>query len=171
MDLITAAATEIKGFEGSYSVTKNGVVYSLPRKHSPKLTVMNPVDNMKAGYLRVKLCRNGDDDLYYIHRLVAETYIPNPENKPMVNHIDGNKTNNRVENLEWVTRIENYIHAFEHGLYPRNRIHPSNKKEVYDLVKEGVPVKVVAERYGLKPGGVRSLVYRYKEAEALSLAA
>jgi HNH endonuclease/NUMOD4 motif len=164
MELITAAAKTIPGFEGLYSVTKNGVVYSLPRK-GRKLKILKAVDNMKAGYLRVKLSGNCKPKLYYIHQLVAMAYIPNPGNKPMVNHIDGVKTNNRLENLEWVTAQENHDHAFELGLYPEQKIRSSQKKEVYDLVQQGVPIRVVAERYGMKRGGVRSLVRRYKEAE------
>ncbi|QWV94881.1 HNH endonuclease [Geomonas oryzisoli] len=165
MELISDAAKEIPGFEGLYAVTRNGVVYSLPRRGVKKLKIMKHVKNMKADYIRVKLSCNGEDDLYYVHRLVAETYIPNPECKPMVNHIDGDKTNNRIENLEWVTRLENQIHAFETGLYPNCKIHPLKKNEVYDLVKSGMPIKDVAERYGMTPGGVRSLVRRYRPEE------
>jgi hypothetical protein len=171
MELITDVAVAVPNYEGLYSVTKNGVVFSLPRATSKKFNIMNPVDNMKAGYLRVVLCKEGSTKLWYIHRLVALAYIPNPENKSMVNHKNGNKRDNRLANLEWVTGAENYTHAFENGLYPRNKIHPTKKKEVYDLVKEGVPVKTVAEMYGMKPGGVRSLVYRYEEVEELPLAA
>ena len=171
MESITDVSVPVPGYEGLYAVTKNGVVFSLPRKTSKKLNIMNPVDNMIAGYLRVVLTKEGSSKLWYIHRFVALAYIQNPDNKPMVNHKNGNKRDNRVENLEWVTCMENHTHAIEHGLYPNSKIHPSKKKEVYNLVKEGVPVKVVAERYGMKPGGVRSLVYRYLEAEALPLAA
>jgi hypothetical protein len=165
MESITNAARPIPGYEGLYSVTKNGVIYSLPRKTSKKLNIMNPVDNMKAGYLRVVLTKDGSSKLWYIHRLVALAYIPNPENKKMVNHKNGNKRDNRLVNLEWVTCMENHTHAIEHGLYPNSKIHPSKKKEVYDLVKDRVPVIVVAERYGMRPGGVRSLVRRYEESE------
>lgn len=161
---ITDGAKRINGYEG-YAVTRNGVVYSLPRKRVKKLRIKKAVANMKVDYLRVSLCKNGKDELIYIHRLVAEAYIPNPENKPMVNHINGIKSDNRVENLEWVTDQENRTHAFEHGLLPHQKIHPKEKKEVYDMVKSGVPVKVVAERYGVKPGAVYSLVRRYKPEE------
>jgi len=126
---------------------------------------MKQIANMKAEYLRVTLCKDGNSELVYVHRLVAEAYIPNPENKPMVNHIDGNKQNNNVGNLEWVTGYENRLHAFELGLYPNQKIHPTRKKEVYDLVKQGEPISKVAEKYGMKPGGIRSLVRRYREPE------
>ena len=70
----------------------------------------------KNGYAYVNLRRDGQTVRYYIHRLVAEAFILNPENKPAVNHINGDKLDNRVENLKWVTYQENSIHAFEHGL-------------------------------------------------------
>lgn len=68
------------------------------------------------GYYQVNLWINGKYKHYQVHRLVAEAFIPNPENKPQVNHIDGNKLNNDISNLEWVTRSENMKHAFKNGL-------------------------------------------------------
>jgi hypothetical protein len=172
MILITDAAKDIPGFEGLYSITKFGVIYSLPRKGSPKLKFMKPVDNMESGYLRAKLSSKSIEKpkLFYIHQLVATTYIQNPENKPMVNHIDGDKTNNRVENLEWVTAQENHDHAFTIGLYPNQKLHSSQKQEVFELVQNGTPKKQVAEIYGMRLGGVSSLVRRYKK-KLLQLAA
>lgn len=69
----------------------------------------------KRGYVRVSL-NNGKANTCLVHRLVAEAFIPNPENKPEVNHIDGNKQNNCISNLEWVTRGENVRHSIETGL-------------------------------------------------------
>lgn len=68
------------------------------------------------GYLYVNLRIDMQTIRYYIHRLVAETYIPNPYDKRVVNHIDGDKLNNSVDNLEWVTDQENSIHAYRNGL-------------------------------------------------------
>lgn len=69
-------------------------------------------DKNGAGYIRVNLFSNGKKKRCFIHRLVAEAFIPNPENKPQVNHKDGNKQNNNLENLEWVNASENMIHSY-----------------------------------------------------------
>lgn len=95
----------VKGFEGVYEVTSGGLVISI-RKH---MLLKPKID--RYGYPVVTLfCRN-HPRYVPIHRLVAEVFIPNPENKPAVNHIDENKLNNSVGNLEWVTVKENDNHG------------------------------------------------------------
>lgn len=71
------------------------------------------------GYKQASVMVNGKRYVRYIHRLVAECFIPNPNNYPQVNHLDGNKANNRVENLEWCSATENHLHAYRTGLKPR----------------------------------------------------
>ena len=71
------------------------------------------------GYLYVNLCKGGKPKNFFVHRLVALCFIPNPENKPEINHIDGHPLNNHVSNLEWCTRSENVQHAFDTGLMPQ----------------------------------------------------
>ena len=96
----------IPNFE-NYSVTMSGRVINNTTKKCKK-----PSDNHSGkGYLYVDLYNNGKRKRFYIHRLVAELYIQNPENKPYVNHKDGNPRNNCVENLEWCTPLENVEHA------------------------------------------------------------
>ena len=92
---------DIKGYEGKYAITSCGKVWSyLSEKFlSPRIT--------KCGYYEVALCNNGKAKTFRIHRLVAEAYIDNPENKQEVNHKDENKLNNCINNLEWSTPKEN----------------------------------------------------------------
>lgn len=109
-------AKDIKGYEGLYSICPNGDVYSYPNKsnHKSKKKIKGFV--MDNGYVYVYLYKNSERKIYKVHRLVAETFLPNPENKPQVNHKNGIKTDNRLENLEWNTQSENQKHSFKIGL-------------------------------------------------------
>lgn len=100
----------IKGYEGLYEVSNLGHVKSVKNN-----IILKSSKNHK-GYPFVVLYRNGKSKNDRIHRLVAETFIPNHENKPQVNHIDCDKSNNQVNNLEWCDNSENQRHAFRHGL-------------------------------------------------------
>lgn len=98
----------IDGFE-DYEISNYGRIKSYRKKNK---TIFLKQATNSNGYQFVDLYRNTGHKLFRIHRLVAEYFIPNPENKSEVNHIDGNKRNNCVENLEWCTRSENTIHSF-----------------------------------------------------------
>lgn len=114
---------DIPGFEGRYQVSTLGNVKSLPRRvnnHTGTLMVKEKIIRQRhdlKGYMRVDLVDNQGKRKYLgVHRLVAMAFIPNPENKPQINHVDGRKDNNVLDNLEWVTNAENQKHAYRTGL-------------------------------------------------------
>lgn len=107
---------DVPGYEGLYQVSNIGNVRSLKWNHSNQTRLLTPFNN--GGYARIGFRQNGILKNYLVHVLVAKAFIPNPHNKPSVNHIDGNKLNNTVQNLEWVTYSENTRHAIAHNLRP-----------------------------------------------------
>lgn len=105
----------IKGYEGLYEVSNLGRVKSLKRfYHTREQILKNKLT--ENGYYRTELSKNGKRKLIGTHRIVAQTFIPNDMNKEEVNHKDGNKLNNCVDNLEWCSHSENTIHAYKLGL-------------------------------------------------------
>lgn len=105
----------IKGYENLYSVSSGGKVYSYKERRYLK------PDYTFKGYLRVDLYNRTIRKHKRLHRLVAEAFIPNPCNYPQVNHLDGDKNNNTVSNLEWCTNLENNRHARKLGLYNKKK--------------------------------------------------
>lgn len=101
---------ELKSIGNDYSVSRTGEVYSHKRHKYIKQRV-GP-----KGYMMVNLSINGTCKTFTVHRLVADAWIPNSDSLPQVNHIDGDKTNNSVDNLEWCTASHNVIHAINTGL-------------------------------------------------------
>lgn len=110
----------IKGFE-NYEVSNYGRIKSLNYNKTGKPGILTPIPQ-SSGYVIVNLCKNGKQDIEYVHRLVAQTFISNPNNLPEVNHIDEDKSNNNANNLEWCTREYN----MNYGTV-RERMRKSNK--------------------------------------------
>lgn len=97
---------DIKGYEGHYQISNKGRVKSLKHNHTKKGKILIPFKS-NNNYLSINLYKNNKLKTYLIHRLVAEAFLPNPDNLPVVNHKDENKLNNNVENLEWCTYYYN----------------------------------------------------------------
>jgi hypothetical protein len=113
---------EVEEFPGYY-VSTSGRVWSSPRRGSGGRWLKPQKAKRKDGsyYLFVSLYKNGMKKGKLVHRLVAETFISNFQNKPEVNHLDGNKLNNDWSNLQWVTKAENEKHAWDNGLNETTR--------------------------------------------------
>ena len=143
---------DIPGYEGRYKISNYGKVWSNFKKDFMSISVD------KDGYSRVALFKDGKQKQLQVHRLVALTFIPNPENKPEVNHKDRNKSNNNVENLEWVTQSENVAHAYRHGVEPR----PTHQdqpfqKEILDIIenKKYFSIREASRQTGHKRDTIR----------------
>lgn len=119
---------QVKGYEGLYQVSNTGKIRSVDRwiDRSDTKTKVFYVGQIiketfdKRGYKNVYLSINSNAKRFRVHRLVAIAFLDNPENKSQVNHKDGDKQNNHVDNLEWSTDEENRNHAIEHGLHVKN---------------------------------------------------
>lgn len=140
---------DIKGYEGIYAITSCGRVWSYKRGK-----FLKPRPD-KDGYLRVNLCLNYKQKTVFIHRLVAEAYLPNPDNLPEVNHKDEIKTHNWINNLEWCTRLYNINYGTKVERMLKTRAKTRGKKiicvetgEIFNSQKEA------AEKYGISQGNL-----------------
>lgn len=163
-------------YEGFYQISDRGKVKSIARvvmrkdgkPYTVKERIITPYVD-RYGYLRIELNKRGVAKKHYVHRLVGQAFIPNPDNKPQINHIDTNKKNNTVNNLDWVTLQENRDHAVANGLQPdqRGKNNPNiklTKKDVLltrKLKKAGKTHTEISKIVGTSVSNVNNIVGGY----------
>lgn len=157
---------DIPNLEGYYQISTFGNVKSCDRtiRHTQeqhtrqwKGKLLN-YSFVGKGYPSVCLSVKGKVVRFYIHRLVATTFIPNPENKKQVNHIDGNKLNNHISNLEWCTNQENSKHAYYTGLsdVPK-KLNKEQVEEIQLLINKGISQRDIGKRFGVSQAQVSNI--------------
>lgn len=140
-----------------YRVSSMGQIHSLIT-NAPKLAFPD-----KKGYQRVQLYVSaGEAITRKVHRIVAEHFIPNPDNKPQVNHIDGDKQNNNVANLEWATQIENMSHAVAQGYHLRRRDLLPLLPQIITAQHKGYRMAEIARHYNTSTKTFNTLLKKYK---------
>jgi hypothetical protein len=159
----------VVGYAGLYEVSTLARVQSLSRvtfdqKGHPHRTIGRVLTPHAArdGYHRVWLCKQGCPKLRLIHRMVAEAFIANPLALPQVNHLDGDKNNNALPNLEWVTASQNFRHALRTGLtvmasgerLPQSKLTRAAVQDIRAQRAAGVPLKALAQKYGVGIGAI-----------------
>ena len=162
----------IENYNSLYEVNEKGEVRSLyhwngHKYEKRKKPYILKQSNTTTGYKKVELVKDGKRKSLKVHRLVAIAFIPNPMNKPYINHIDGNPINNCVENLEWCTQHENVVHAYKIGL---RKISHITKEELQRYVENGVTFHQIMKKEHIsvkrlqnyyKIYGVRNLSNKY----------
>ena len=159
--MIREEIKDIEGFEGLYGVTSTGKVISIYYRQGLELTQVPDKD----GYLQLGLYKNKISHTKKVHRLVAQAFIPNPENKPTVNHRDLDKTNNNVTNLEWSTNKEQTDHCIAAGgrndvggNNPMSKMTDSDALEVVRLLEEtAMTQKEISEMFGVKRKAINEI--------------
>lgn len=157
---------DILGYEGFYQISNLGNVKSLSRtilKNGiyPFKSKDKIIKNRVNKYCYVTLCKNNTYKNFYVHRLVAQAFINNNENKLIVNHINGIKTNNRVDNLEWCTYLENTKHAILNGFINQKGINSVksklNEKEVLEIKQSNLPHKELSKKYNISKSNISNI--------------
>ena len=159
----------VKGYEGFYCVSDDGEIKALERTmHKGKCHrtwhehILKTAIDAK-GYLRTSLSKNGKTSTVKIHRVVAEAFLENPFDLPQVNHIDGNKQNNSVSNLEWISQSDNMKHACKTGLKLCSGENNScSKLTVHDVVEirnSDLTQKELANLYGVSKTTIARVIH------------
>lgn len=140
----------IKGYEGKYFVSSLGRIKSLPNRSRRTELILKPQNQT---YSFIDLCKDGKVKKLTIHRIVAINFLDNPQNKPDVNHIDGNKHNNKLSNLEWVTKSENIKHSYATGLNScvgaKNSQCKLTEKEAVEIYNSNARTKDLSIQYNI----------------------
>ena len=141
----------INGHKSKYIVSSYGYIISFNFHHrTPVPIILKDKISKTDGYHRVILVYNGKKYTFLVHRLVAKAFIKNPKNKVEVNHINGNKNMNNVENLEWATRVENQKHAYKneliHPTYGNAKLSLETVEEICQMIKDNIPDKEILNR-------------------------
>lgn len=159
----------LEGFEGLYEVSNIGRVRSLDREFIKCDGKLQPVKGKvlnqthdKDGYVKVYFSNQGNENNFSVHRLVAKTFILNPNNLPQVNHINSIRDDNRLENLEWVTAKENSEHAYEYGFGKRGLYHENSRQIALfykdELLSVFETVTKCSEVLGINRGNLRTYI-------------
>lgn len=169
----------VQGFEGYYEVSNRGRIRGCTRtirRYSSdgsyhECTWKGGIRKLQPhsdGYLRVNLRKEGTERGFYVHRLVAEAFIPNPSGLPEVNHIDSDRSNNRAENLEWVSPSGNRKHGYAFGnIEPPQgadqwsaKLNPDKVRRIRRLGRQGVEQRDIASMFDVAPSTINDVVNR-----------
>ena len=160
---------DIENYEGFYQVSNLGNVKSLNYHNTKQARILIKPLTIH-GYERIALWKNGKAKKFFVHRLVAIAFIPNPYNKSQVNHINGIKTDNRVKNLEWATAQENKNHAIKTKLWQgqkgeNNSSAKLTNDQVRKIREEYIPrdenhnMYTLSRKYGVTPSKICDIIH------------
>lgn len=163
---------DIDKYKGYYQISNKGRVRSLDRivnnRYGKRVVKSRQMKVFKDsyGYGVVSLCKNGKTEMTRVHRLIAEVFIPNPENKPCINHKNGIKYDNRMSNIEWCTYKENNNHAIKNGLNnQKGELHNGSILTKDDVIrirsiygKGGNTLRSLAKDYGVNFTTIQAVV-------------
>ena len=159
---------DIEGYEGLYQISNKGRVKSLNYRMTRKEGILKPNDTQ--GYLQIRLCKNKNHKHYYVHRLVADAFIPNSNNLPEVNHKDEDKHNNCVDNLEWCTSQYNANYGTRNVRCGSKGDKHFRAKKVYcfELDKEYACIRYAADDLNISTSSISDCCRHYKGRKVIN---